>query len=178
MEPRLATPSDAPAVVALVERAYRGDASRAGWTTEADLLDGQRTDPDDVTSALARGTLLLFERDGALVASVLLMPDDDAVLLGMFAVEPTLQGCGLGRIVLAAAERWMRERLGATRGRMTVLWQRDELLAWYVRRGWSPTGKKKPFPYGDARFGLPRRDDLEFLVLEKELTCTTAPRHP
>lgn len=167
---RVATPADVAAVVALVERAYRGDASRAGWTTEADLLDGQRTDPEDVARAVATGGLLLAERAGALVGSVLLTPDDDAVLLGMFAIEPSAQGGGLGRFVLDAAERWMHERLGASRGRMTVLWQREELLAWYARRGWLPTGQRKPFPYGNPRFGLPRRGDLEFVVLEKALS--------
>jgi GNAT superfamily N-acetyltransferase len=166
---RQASVADVPAVVALVERAYRGDASRAGWTTEADLLDGQRTDPEDVRAAIeGPGHVVLLALDAErLVASVLLSPDGDAILLGMFAVEPTLQGAGLGRHVLGEAERWMRDSMGATRGRMTVLLQRAELLAWYARRGWLPTGARKPFHYGNARFGMPRRDDLEFVVLEK-----------
>lgn len=166
---RRATKSDAPAVVALVERAYRGEASRAGWTTEADLLDGQRTDEADVRAAIARDVMLLVHEDEQLLASVLLTASADAVLLGMFAVEPTLQGAGLGRFTLEHAERFMRTELGAARGRMHVLWQRGELIAWYARRGWLPSGARAPFPYGDPRFGLPRRDDLEFVVLEKEL---------
>ncbi len=161
--------ADAYAVEALVQRAYRGDASRAGWTTEADLLDGQRTDAEDVADAIERHLMLLAYHGERLVASVLLRIEPDAVLLGMFAVEPTLQGAGLGRLVLDEAERTMRERLGATRGRMTVLAQRPELLAWYARRGWQLTGSRQPFPHGNARFGLPRRADLEFVVLEKAL---------
>ncbi len=155
----------------LVERAYRGDASRAGWTTEADLLDGQRTDLEDVRSSITGpGQVMRLAHQGErLVGSVLLTPEPDAVLLGMLAVEPTLQSAGLGRLVLAAAERWMRDSMGGTKGRMTVLVQRTELLAWYARRGWLPTGARKPFPYGNPRFGLPRRDDLEFVVLEKLL---------
>lgn len=175
LELRRATSADAPAIVALVERAYRGDASRAGWTTEADLLDGQRTDLDEVAQLIERdANLLLAHHDGELSASVLLTPEDDAVLLGMFAVDPRKQGSGLGREVLAAAERIMAGELGATRGRMTVLTQRAELIAWYERRGWRRTGARAPFPYGNPRFGLPRRDDLEFEVLEKQLTPSGA----
>jgi len=169
---RPATEADAPAVLALVERAYRGDASRAGWTTEADLLDGQRTDLDDVLAALRdpEGRVLLLVEGPRVLASVRLSrAGDDAVLLGMFAVEPGLQGSGVGRELLAAAEKTMHRELGATRGRMTVLVQRTELLAWYGRRGWVATGGREPFPYGNPRFGLPRRDDLEFVVLEKAL---------
>ena len=51
--------------------------------------------------------------------------------------------------------------------RMTVIDVRDELIAWYERRGYRRTGIRKPFPYGDTRFGVPRRDDLRFEVLEK-----------
>lgn len=166
---RVATLADAEAVVALVERAYRGDGSRAGWTTEADLLDGQRTDLDDVRAAIAEHTMLLVEHGERLIASVLLKAQADTVLLGMFAVDPTLQGSGLGRFVLDHAEAEMRTRFNATRGRMTVLAQRHELIDWYTRRGWTLTGAREPFPYGNPRFGLPKRDDLEFLVLEKQL---------
>ena len=168
---RPATEADAPAVLALVQRAYRGDASRAGWTTEADLLDGQRTDLDDVLAALrdSEGRVLLLVEGPRVLASVRLSRAGDAALLGMFAVEPGLQGRGVGRELLAAAEETMHRELRATRGRMTVLVQRTELLAWYERRGWVPTGAREPFPYGNPRFGLPRRDDLEFVVLEKAL---------
>lgn len=169
---RTATEADAPAVLALVARAYRGEASRAGWTTEADLLDGQRTDLTDVLAALRdpTGLVLLLTEGPRILASVRLSrAADGAVLVGMFAVEPALQGGGVGRQVLEAAEAAIVRELGATRGRMTVLLQRSELLAWYARRGWLPSGAREPFPYGDARFGLPRREDLEFLVLEKAL---------
>ena len=168
---RAATLADVPRVVALVERAYRGEESRAGWTTEADLLDGQRTDAEDVEQALlAPGNLMLLVLEAdALRASVLLKPQPDAVLLGMFAVEPVRQGSGLGRFLLERAQREMRERFAAARGRMTVIRQREELVAWYGRRGWHPTGAREPFPYGQPRFGEPRRDDLEFVVLEKDL---------
>ena len=168
---RAATPDDVPAVVALVESAYRGEASRAGWTTEADLLDGRRTGPDDVGAVIARplSRLLLAERGGALVACAHVAVEDGAGYFGMFSVVPGLQGGGIGHAVLAEAERVARADFGMAMMRMTVIDVREELIAWYERRGYRRTGLKKPFPYGDARFGLPRRDDLRFEVLEKPL---------
>lgn len=168
---RDAVEADVPAIVSLVESAYRGDASRAGWTTEADLLDGQRTDPDGVRAVItAPGSrLLVVERDGAPVACCQLERRGDTAYFGMFAVRPGLQGGGLGRRVLAEAERLAREEWGAREMHMTVISVRDELIAWYERRGYRRTGRTTPFPYGDERFGVPRRDDLEFELLVKRL---------
>jgi GNAT superfamily N-acetyltransferase len=166
---------DVPVVIALVESAYRGDASRAGWTTEADMLDGRRTGPDDIEAILARpqSQLLLAERDGELLACAHVAVEDGAGYFGMFSVEPTRQGEGLGKLVLAEAERIAAEQWHCPTMRMTVIDIRDELIAFYERRGYRRTGIKKPFPYGDARFGLPKRDDLRFEVLEKPLPGPT-----
>jgi len=168
---RAANDGDVDAIVALVESAYRGDSSRAGWTTEADLLDGRRTGPDDVRAQLERpaSRILLAEREGRLVACAHVAVDDGAGYFGMFSVDPGLQGGGVGRAVLAEAERIAREDEGMASMRMTVIDVREELIAWYERRGYRRTGIKKPFPYGDERFGLPRRADLRFEVLEKTL---------
>ena len=87
----------------------------------------------------------------------------------MLTVKPTLQGSGLGRGLLGAAERWARDRWGAQAIHGTVIAQRPELIAYYERYGFRRTGERKPFPYGDERFGLPKRDDLEFEVLRKAL---------
>jgi ribosomal protein S18 acetylase RimI-like enzyme len=167
------TDDDVPAVVALVESAYRGEASRVGWTTEADLLDGQRTDPDSVRAIVASTTAyLLLARDGAgeLVACCQLERRPDGVgYFGMFAVRPGQQGSGLGRVVLAEAERRAREEWQARTMEMTVIGQRRDLIDWYVRRGYAETDQRRPFPHGDPRFGLPRRDDLYFVVLRKPL---------
>ncbi len=166
---RIAGPADVAAVVSLVESAYRGDASRVGWTTEADLLEGQRTDASSIADLVAspHDRVLLAERDGALVASCHLRREVDAAYFGMFAVAPTLQANGVGRRVLAEAELRARTEFGAREMRMTVIDCRDELIAWYERRGYARTGEHSPFPYGDARFGLPRRDDLRFETLRK-----------
>jgi ribosomal protein S18 acetylase RimI-like enzyme len=169
----VATADDVPAIVSLVESAYRGDASRAGWTTEADLLEGQRTDPDSVRAIVASTTgYLLLARDGAgeLVACCQLEQRPDGVgYFGMFAVRPGAQGSGLGRVVLAEAERRAREEWQARTMEMTVIGQRRDLIAWYVRRGYAETDQRRPFPHGDPKFGLPRRDDLYFVVLKKPL---------
>jgi ribosomal protein S18 acetylase RimI-like enzyme len=173
---RRAVPDDLPALHALVETAYRGDASRAGWTTEADLIDGQRTDREELESLMSSPTkrfvLGFLSGDGEgdeLVASVLVSDEGDAAYVGMFVVRPVLQGRGLGKLVLAEAERIAREELGRRVVRMQVIAQRDELIAWYARRGYAPTGERAPFPYGNARAGAPKRDDLEFVILRKEL---------
>jgi ribosomal protein S18 acetylase RimI-like enzyme len=168
---RAATTADVDAVVRLVESAYRGDASRAGWTTEADFLDGRRTGPDDIEAILARprSRLLLAERDGGLVACAHVAVEDGAGYFGMFSVDPARQGGGTGKQVLAEAERIAREEWGMATMRMTVIDIRDELIAFYERRGYRRTGIKKPFPYGDDNFGRPKRDDLRFEVLEKPL---------
>ena len=163
---------DVDAVVALVESAYRGDASRQGWTTEADLLDGRRTGADDVLASLAksRSRILLAERDGALLACAHVAEEDGAGYFGMFSVQPESQGVGIGKAVLHKAEHIVRDDWQLPAMRMTVIDVRDELIAFYERRGYRRTGITKPFPYGDARFGLPKREDLRFEVLEKSLS--------
>ncbi|MFI9723561.1 GNAT family N-acetyltransferase [Streptomyces sp. NPDC052396] len=168
---RFATAADVPDLVALIESAYRGDASRAGWTTEADLLDGQRTDPEGVLAVVSdeSGRLLVVESGGELVACCQLEHRGGHAYFGMFAVRPALQGAGLGKLVIAEAERLVRAEWSATEMHMTVIRQRAELIAWYERRGYRRTGRMSPFPYGDERFGIPRRTDLEFELLVKEL---------
>jgi ribosomal protein S18 acetylase RimI-like enzyme len=170
-EIRVARPADVPALVDLVESAYRGERSRAGWTHEAHLLGGQRTDAGMVAAAVAdpAGAVLVAEADGEVVACCQLERRDGYGYFGMFAVSPARQGGGLGRTVLAEAERFAREEWGAGELRMTVIVQREDLIAWYVRRGYARTGELSPFPYGDERFGLPLRPDLAFETLTKKL---------
>jgi ribosomal protein S18 acetylase RimI-like enzyme len=168
---RAATAADVPMLVELVTSAYRGDSSRVGWTTEADLLDGNRIDPDVLREDIERprSRVILAERDGRTLACAHVAEEDGAGYFGMFSVVPGLQGGGIGSVVLAEAERVAREEWRLPAMRMTVIDLRDALIAWYERRGYRRTGIHKPFPYGDARFGIPRRDDLRFEVLEKPL---------
>jgi ribosomal protein S18 acetylase RimI-like enzyme len=171
MQFRDATPDDVPALVVLVTSAYRGEASKQGWTTEADMLDGQRIDPgvllDDIQRPRSR--VLVAERDGALLACAHVAEDGGAGYFGMFSVRPDLQGAGLGKLLLAEAERVVRADWQLPAIRMTVIDIRNELIAFYERRGYRRTGIYKAFPYGDPRFGIPKRDDLRFELLEKLL---------
>ena len=172
---RPAREADAAALVALVNSAYRGDSSRAGWTTEADLLGGQRTDEaalrEFITGGATRGdaVMLVHEDDAGPLACVQLERRGERAYLGMLTIRPTAQARGVGRALLTAAERYARDTWGSRAIVMTVIEQRDELIAWYERRGYTRTGRHAPFPYGDPRFGEPKRPDLRFVVLEKVL---------
>lgn len=168
---RDAVEADIPALVALVTSAYRGDASRAGWTTEADLLDGNRIDPEVLRDDILRphSRVLLAERDGTLLGCAHVCIEGDAGYFGMFSIRPDLQGAGLGKQLLAEAERVVRDDWKLQAMRMTVIDVREELMGYYERRGYRRTGIKKPFPATDPRFGIPKRDGLRFEVLEKIL---------
>ncbi len=168
---RRAGAGDVPALVDLVESAYRGERSRAGWTHEADLLAGQRTDAQMVEAAVRdrAGVVLVAEAGGQIVACCQLERRDGYAYFGMFAVSPARQGGGLGRAMLAEAERFARAEWGAGELRMTVIVQRADLIAWYLRRGYARTRELSPFPYGDERFGMPLRPDLAFETLTKKL---------
>lgn len=169
---RPAAPDDVPALHRLIESAYRGDSAKAGWTHEADLLGGQRTDETELRDILADASrvLLLAEIDGVLTGCVQVAKQGEGLAyLGLLTVDPRRQAAGLGRWLIAAAEAEAIDRFGATRMEMTVIRQRAELIAWYERRGYRLTGETRPFPLDDERFGLPQTRELEFVVLEKAL---------
>lgn len=166
-----AEPAEYPEVIALTNRAYREAAGQTGWKVET-LVAGQRIDASLLAEDLAApGAVLLVARDGTDARLGHVRLDDHgggAWYLSMLTVDPSRQDGGLGRAILEASEAWARAR-GARTMAMSVLRQREELIAWYGRRGYRPTGEEKPFPYGDPRFGEPTRDDLKFVVLEKGL---------
>jgi ribosomal protein S18 acetylase RimI-like enzyme len=165
-----ATAADIPALVTLVNSAYRGEASTQGWTTEAHLLDGQRTDAAALLDLLTVPEATILQcttTEGQLLGSVYLHPEPDGALyLGMLSVTPTQQGQGIGKYLLEAAEAFARQK-ACSRIQITVISVRAELLAWYERHGYHRTGATEAFPT-DTRFGIPRQP-LELLVLEKEL---------
>ena len=154
--------------------AYRGELATKGWTSESYLLGGQRTDEASLRADLAAkpGATILTMRDAEgepPCASVWIEPaEGEAWYVGMVTVSPLRQDGGLGRTMLDAAETYARERGGKTM-EMTVISVRDTLIAWYERRGYRLTGQTEPFPYGDERFGVPQRDDLHFVIMEKAL---------
>ena len=169
---RPAAPDDVPALHRLIESAYRGDSAKAGWTHEADLLGGQRTDEVELRDILADASrvILLAEVEGVLTGCVQVADQGQGLAyLGLLTVDPARQAGGLGRVLIEAAEAQAVARFGATRMEMTVIRQRGELIAWYERRGYRLTGETRPFPLDDERFGLPQTRELEFVVLEKTL---------
>jgi ribosomal protein S18 acetylase RimI-like enzyme len=165
---------DLPHVVALMNRAYRGQAHEKTWSTEAHYIDGERTNlamlRQDLATNPAASLLLSRDASGNLQGCVWLEPlGDDTWYLGSLTIEPAAQNAGLGRRLLTAAEDWIRAQ-GGREIKMTVVHIRDTLIAWYERRGYHLTGETEPFPYGDSRFGVPRRPDLHFVVLRKRLS--------
>lgn len=168
-----ASEADFPAIVDLVNAAYRGHGAVASWNIETGILEGTRLTESLLKEDLAAkpDAHFLITRDsqtGVIIGTVWLEPvKDDTWYLGLFTVSPALQKQHLGRALLSAAEEFARER-GARSMRMGVLNVRGPLIAWYQRRGYAQTGETEPFPYGDDRFGKPLRDDLEFVVLQKQ----------
>jgi ribosomal protein S18 acetylase RimI-like enzyme len=160
---------DAPELDKLVNSAYRGDTSRQGWTTEADLLDGARTDAAAIAEIIQTpGTMLLkYTDENEILGCVELQHQKDKLYLGMLTVRPHLQGKGIGKELLKAAEEEARKQKCSSIY-MTVISIRKELIEWYERHGYQHTGERKPFAFNDPRFGQPKIK-LEFVVLEKKL---------
>ncbi len=170
---RKATVEDAYDISVLVNSAYRGESSKLGWTTEADLLGGQRTDPEQITEIILKASsviLLLFSSTQTLVGCVELEnKDSETAYLGMLTVAPTLQASGLGRHILHEAENFVRKDWRCSVMEMKVIELRTELLNWYQRRGYVLGSEKGAFPMENPRFGIPKRRDLSFVVLKKTL---------
>lgn len=163
-------------VVRLVNSAYRGDSSREGWTTEAEYLDGQRTDEKSLAKELdgENKTVLCVRNKNTseIIGTVFLEQFTDAkgpnCYLGMLTVKPTLQNSGLGKWILGEVEVYVK-RWGVSRITLGVLNPRHELMAWYERRGFMKNGITEEFPYGQDQFGLPKTKGLHFVMFEKTI---------
>jgi GNAT superfamily N-acetyltransferase len=169
-----AVEADYAAIIELVNLSFRGVGASAGWNSEADFIEGQRLTESllrDDLAAKPEAFLLTYREDpnGELLGTVWLEPRKDCVwYLGLLTVRSDLQNRQMGRALLTAAEEFAKQR-GACRIRMSVVNARDTLIAWYERRGYLLTGETQPFPYNDQRFGRPLRDDLHFVLLEKDI---------
>ncbi|HEY8269713.1 MAG TPA: GNAT family N-acetyltransferase [Pseudobdellovibrionaceae bacterium] len=156
----------------LVNSAYRGEGAKKGWTTEADLLSGQRTDVASIRHLIEKDNSVMLlaenENSGKLEGCVHLEKHDEKCYLGMLTVKPTLQRQGLGAMLLEEAEAFA-QFWDCTSIYMTVIAQRTELIQWYEKHGYKNSGENKSFPYGDERFGIPKLQDLYFVVLEKKM---------
>jgi ribosomal protein S18 acetylase RimI-like enzyme len=167
--------SDLHAIAALMNAAFRGAASDRNWSVESGYIVGERTNEGLLRDEVDDGARFLLAKDEgtrSLLGCVSLrVLSPGAWYLGSLTVDPMLQNSGFGRKLLHAAEEYAVQH-GARTIEMTVVHVRDSLISWYERRGYSLTGERRPFPYGDDRFGTPTREDLEFVVLEKRLAAS------
>jgi len=162
-----ATLADIPALNILVNSAYRGEESRKGWTTEADLLGGIRIDEEMLHENFGNEAVSILkytDEEGRILGSVYLEIKTDELYLGMFSVSPVLQNKGIGKALLEEAEVFAKE-WNCHKITMTVIRARKELISWYERRGYTFTGEIQPFA-GVGRFGDPKQE-LELIVMEK-----------
>lgn len=164
-----ASAEDVPVLNKLVNSAYRGESSRKGWATEADLIDGTRIDEAAMLDLIRdkNTTILKYVENNEILGCVELRIENESLYLGMLTVNPDLQAKGIGKILMTAGEDFGR-RNNCKKVKMTVVSVRDKLIAWYERHGYSLTGERKPFKMPDERFGIPRQP-LEFVVMEKNL---------
>ncbi len=164
-----AIPSDSFEIAALVNGAYRGETARQGWTHEADMLDGTRTDADAIEDILREPghRIMKYVDKGKTLGCVELFEDGDKLYLGMLTVRPDHQAKGIGKELMKSSEAFAKKQQCRSIY-MTVISARTELVDWYVRHGYLPTGERKPFDFTDPRFGEPKQR-LEFLVLEKQI---------
>lgn len=164
-----ATVTDVPELNILVNNCYRGETSKKGWTTEANLLDGSRIDEETLYNYFDNPDVILLkntDETGKITACVYLEVRFPKLYIGMFSVSPLLQGKGIGRYLLIAAESYAKQ-LNCLTLTMTVISTRLELIEWYQRRGFKPTGEMLPFHEG-TKFGIPKQP-IELIVLEKEI---------
>ena len=165
----IASIEDIPVLVSLINSAYRGDASKKGWTTEADLLEGElRTDIPALTEIMNRPEAVLLKYTGAdntISGSVYLEVQEKGLYLGMLTVSPLQQAGGIGKQLMQAAEEYARQR-NCPCIFMNVISVRQELVAWYERQGYKKTGETRPLSV-DTRFGKPTQP-LEFAIMQKD----------
>ena len=165
---RRATIQDAQAITDLVNSAYRGETSKQGWTTEADLLDGLRTTPQEIRQLITGqdSILLLCYRDAMLAGSVHIQKQGNQAYIGMFVVRPDMQGAGIGKQLLEEAETLARKAWEVNSYVMLVIIFRHELIAFYERRGYRRTGQLSEFPVNPALW-IPKVRGLKMELMEK-----------
>ncbi|MBG6111889.1 ribosomal protein S18 acetylase RimI-like enzyme [Flavobacterium sp. CG_9.10] len=164
-----ATLEDVSSLNKLINSAYRGESSKKGWTTEANLLEGLRTTEQELTETIAnpKNTILKFTENNAIIGCVLLIEKAQQLYLGMLTVSPELQNSGIGKKLLQQAEIHALA-LGLPKIVMTVISVREELISWYKRNGYIDTGAREPFPASDVHIPITEQP-LEFIVLKKKI---------
>ncbi|KQX15612.1 GNAT family N-acetyltransferase [Flavobacterium sp. Root420] len=164
-----ATLQDIPALNILINSAYRGETSKKGWTTEANLLEGKRTNEEELMETILnpKNTILKYTENDKIIGSVLLVEKEHQLYLGMLTVSPELQNSGIGKKLLAEAENHAKS-LGLSSIIMTVISVREELIAWYKRHGYVDTGEREAFPESGIHITV-SEVPLEFIYLEKRI---------
>jgi len=164
-----ATIEDVSPLNQLINSAYRGESSKKGWTTEANILDGKRTTEDELIAIIEdkKNTILIYEENNQIIGCVLLKEKENELYLGMLTVSPELQNSGIGKKLMQQAEVFASD-LGLPKIVMTVITVREELISWYKRKGFVDTGLREPFPTSDV-FSQTTKEPLEFMVLEKKI---------
>jgi ribosomal protein S18 acetylase RimI-like enzyme len=165
----IATLENVTEITNLVNSAYRGETSKKGWTTEANILEGTRITETELSETLSHtnNTILVYQQNETIIGTVLLINKKTELYLGMLTISPELQNAGLGKKLLQAAEDFARS-LHLPKIVMTVISIREELIAWYQRNGYSDSGKREPFPaaFDDV---VTHHEPLEFMIIEKTL---------
>ncbi|MFV8354095.1 GNAT family N-acetyltransferase [Flavobacterium sp. XS2P14] len=153
----------------LINSAYRGESSKKGWTTEANILEGLRTTEEELTETILnpKNTILKFAENDQIIGCVLLVQKEQQLYLGMLTVSPELQNSGVGKKLLQHAEIHAKD-LGLPKIVMTVISVRNELIAWYKRNGYYDTGEREPFPASDVHIPI-AAEPLKFIVMEKRI---------
>jgi ribosomal protein S18 acetylase RimI-like enzyme len=164
-----ATIEDVSALNKLINSAYRGESSKKGWTTEANILEGKRTTESELMEILQdkKNSLLKYSENDQILGCVLLKEKDNELYLGMLTVSPELQNSGIGKKLMQQAEVFASD-LGLPKIVMTVISVREELISWYKRKGFVDTGLREPFPVSEV-FSQTTKEPLEFMVLEKRI---------
>ncbi|MFV8377047.1 GNAT family N-acetyltransferase [Flavobacterium sp. LB1P71] len=164
-----ATVEDVCLLNTLINSAYRGESSKKGWTTEANILEGLRTTEKELIETIhdPKNTILKYTEDEQIIGCVLLMEKTQQLYLGMLTVSPKLQNSGVGKKLLQQAAIHA-SGLGLPKIVMTVISVREELITWYKRNGYEDTGAREPFPTSDVHIPI-TEEPLEFIVLEKKV---------
>lgn len=164
-----ATTEDVSSLNQLINSAYRGESSKKGWTTEANLLEGKRTTEAELIEIIQdkKNTILKYSENNQIIGCVLLIEKEDRLFLGMLTVSPELQNSGIGKKLMHQAEIYA-SNLGLSKIVMTVISARAELISWYKRKGYVDTGAREPFPESEVYVTI-SNEPLEFIVLEKRI---------
>ncbi|WP_240007321.1 GNAT family N-acetyltransferase [Pseudaquidulcibacter saccharophilus] len=169
---REANANDIARIEYLVETTYRGEDSKKGWTTEFNLLAGTRLQKGEIAAALADKANQFFvaERDNIVVGVICVNKNGDWIEFGKFSVDPEMQGLGIGKMLIAKVEDFVRNIWGADKLKLSVISIRKELVDFYARYGFKDTGQRIDFikihPYVELKDGV---SDFEVIIMEKSV---------